>query len=77
MRGFFAKYEEPSLPKINISFILKHDETQVLKKVYRDIDMQDLNDGEFADNQGFMGRDQLRKYAASIKVVPVKMPEFV
>lgn len=50
MRGFFAKYEEPSLPKINISSILKHDETLNLKKVYRDIDMQDLNDGEFADN---------------------------
>lgn len=38
--------------------------------------MHDLNDGEFADNQGFLGKDPSR-VNASRKVIPVKMPEFV
>lgn len=47
-----------------------------MKKVYKDIDMQDLNDTEFADNQGFLGRDQSRANT-SRRALPIKMPEFV
>jgi len=39
--------------------MIKHDETLILKKIYKDIDMQDFSNdnGEFADNHGYLGKN--------------------
>jgi len=59
IRGFSAQCEDPSIHKLNISNMIKHDETLILKKIYKDIDMQDLSNdnGEFADNHGYLGKN--------------------